>query len=260
MRSVILLVLIFFFMNSYAQNYELKFRSTSHLTVDLHTQTNMSDKQINIIEKEFRRKVNHTYVLRMNSEESYYKAQKDGNGLSIVDMGVNLIIGKNNGGDIYKNLPDSTFVQQPTLSGDVYTIKDKFQPYAWELVDSTKTIKGYTCKLAKFPTNSDNNSIANFRHGLDKKNGPHQGEVNVWYTEEIPISNGPDLYWGLPGLILEADAGNTFYELIEITENPKDFKISHLEDDGQVINHDDFQVVLKKWHDDLGEKFSKKKD
>jgi len=260
MKSVFFYILFFLSINGYAQNWELKFRSTSHLTMDLHTQTNMSDKQINTVEKEFRRKVNHTFVLSVNPKESYYAAQKDGNGISIIDMGVNIILGKNDGGPIYKNSIDSTFIQQPTLSGDVYTIKDKYQPYAWELIDSTKTIKGYVCKLARFPTNSDNNSIANFRHGLDKKNGPHQGEVNVWYTEEIPISNGPDLYWGLPGLILEADAGNTFYELLVITKDPEHFKISHIEDDGQVINHDNFQGVLNNWHDELGKKFSKKKD
>ncbi len=35
---------------------------------------------------------------------------------------------------------------------------------------------------------------------------PKQIEVVAWYTPQIPVSNGPGEYWGLPGLILEINA------------------------------------------------------
>ena len=32
--------------------------------------------------------------------------------------------------------------------------------------------------------------------------------VTAWYSEQIPVSDGPDIFWGLPGLILEISLGN----------------------------------------------------
>jgi GLPGLI family protein len=33
--------------------------------------------------------------------------------------------------------------------------------------------------------------------------------ITAWYTPEIPVSQGPEGYWGLPGLILEVNDGKT---------------------------------------------------
>ncbi|MGF1533298.1 MAG: GLPGLI family protein, partial [Bernardetiaceae bacterium] len=63
-------------------------------------------------------------------------------------------------------------------------IKGDFLDYGWKLHDSTKTVLGYPCKMAI---------------GRDETNVT----VTAWYTEDIPIPNGPRLLTGLPGLILE---------------------------------------------------------
>ena len=50
-------------------------------------------------------------------------------------------------------------------------------------------------------------------------------EYTAWYTSEIPISDGPYKFWGLPGLILKiADTQNHYEFLLEsfekYTDNP----------------------------------------
>lgn len=56
----------------------------------------------------------------------------------------------------------------------------------WSLTEETEVLLGYFCKKATFQ-----------RNGV---------EFSAWYTEEIPISDGPFLYSGLPGLILKVSS------------------------------------------------------
>ncbi len=54
----------------------------------------------------------------------------------------------------------------------------------WAFTNETKKIEGYTCKKA----------VGKY----------HNKTITVWYTEEIPISEGPYTFKNLPGLVLEA--------------------------------------------------------
>ncbi len=63
-------------------------------------------------------------------------------------------------------------------------IADSLPVLSWEILDEEpQTILGYSCKKAK---------VLDFGK-----------EVYAWYTEDIPISDGPGKFVGLPGLILK---------------------------------------------------------
>ena len=51
---------------------------------------------------------------------------------------------------------------------------------------------------------------------------PKKITVTAWYTPQIPVSNGPGEYWGLPGLILEINEGRTTILCTEIVLNPSE--------------------------------------
>ncbi len=55
----------------------------------------------------------------------------------------------------------------------------------WELTNETKNINGLECFKA------------------EAKNFPM---LTVWYTKELPVSNGPSIYQGLPGLVVFAES------------------------------------------------------
>ncbi|MFN4084750.1 MAG: GLPGLI family protein [Spirosomataceae bacterium] len=55
--------------------------------------------------------------------------------------------------------------------------------YAWEVMDTTKTVNGFTCRKATLQ---------------------HLGNTyEAWFTDEVPVFDGPYFFHGLPGLILE---------------------------------------------------------
>ena len=101
----------------------------------------------------------------------------------------------------YKNYPKgklTTWAPRAT----VYQIEEDYEKQAWALVDdSVKTVCGYKCHLA----------TCSFR-GRDYK---------AWYTTQLPYSNGPWKFNGLPGLITEVyDTKNHYhFTLVNIKKN-----------------------------------------
>lgn len=69
--------------------------------------------------------------------------------------------------------------------------KAKLPAPEWVLQDGQKEVLGYLCKQAR-------------THYLGRT-------WFVWYTEEIPVSAGPWLLRGLPGLILAAEDSNRYF-------------------------------------------------
>lgn len=89
----------------------------------------------------------------------------------------------------YKSFDEDKLRIQFALDNSVRAIKDTIPNYKWSFHNDSKEILGYICKKAT--------TIAN-------KSGIEQN-ITAWYTPDIPISDGPLDYSGLPGLILELE-------------------------------------------------------
>lgn len=66
-------------------------------------------------------------------------------------------------------------------------VVDNFYDWQWEITNEKKEINGYVCTKA-----------------ISKINGYH---FEAWFTDEIPISAGPEKFDSLPGLILYVNTG-----------------------------------------------------
>jgi GLPGLI family protein len=82
-------------------------------------------------------------------------------------------------------------------------LRDTLNRINWKIIPGTKTILGYKCKIAK----------GNFR-GRD---------YSAYFCPEIPVSDGPFKFQGLPGLILEIYSMDNFikYTALEVVTNEK---------------------------------------
>ncbi|MDR0824243.1 MAG: GLPGLI family protein [Prevotella sp.] len=118
---------------------------------------------------------------------------------------------------VYKNYPNKgrlTYIEQ--MIKPWYRYEETLERPVWKLQDEKKEIIGYKCQKAT--------TLFRGRAWI------------VWFTNEIPISDGPWKLWGLPGLILEAADANDIYHFtaLGIKKNDKTSIIQPLKN--QYIN------------------------
>ncbi|AZQ43461.1 GLPGLI family protein [Nonlabens ponticola] len=155
---------------------------------------------------------------------------------------------------IYKNLQDQEFIMKDQIFGKDFLITDKLKTYQWQPTQETKQIGNYTCYKATYtPELTEEQKKAKEEKKEDAKKGSLfalmddvDPTIEVWYTPEIPIANGPGEYHGLPGLILEVKERNTILLCTKIVMNPEeDFEIDQPRG-GKTITQEKFDALQKK--------------
>lgn len=101
----------------------------------------------------------------------------------------------------YKNLKTRELQLKRKRQMVVFCVEDKLGDFKWEIQNVTKKILGYDCFQA----------ISSYQ----------SKPIVAWFATEIPISNGPLEYGGLPGLILELKIWDnmSIFKAIEIYSN-----------------------------------------
>lgn len=85
---------------------------------------------------------------------------------------------------IYKNYPPGRLTHTEQICTDWFRYEEEMPRIEWELTDSVATVLSYECRAA----------VCRFRGR----------EWTAFYTEEIPLMEGPWKLHGLPGLIMKA--------------------------------------------------------
>jgi len=86
----------------------------------------------------------------------------------------------------YYHHPEKKFqVRQTEFMTRLFREESELSKIKWKMATASKEILGYTCMLAE--TELDDQKIM------------------AWFTPDIPISAGPERYYGLPGLMLEVN-------------------------------------------------------
>ena len=131
--------------------------------------------------------------------------------------------------------------------GKVFLIKDNFIEYDWELTGETKNIGNYTSYKAVYEIEEEDIQIDNINGGLKEEKVTIKRIVVAWYTPDVPISNGPSNYGGLPGLILEVNDGDQTIVCSEIILNPKEIKEINEPTKGKIVTREKFgKISLEK--------------
>lgn len=182
-----------------------------------------------------------TFTLTFNKSESLYKEDvvlSTPNGSNQMKS-FSLLGG---GSDIlYKNITENRITNKKELQGKLFLIKDEMIAYNWKLTGETKNIGSYTCYKAIYEKEIVQQKI------LENENKENQIiTITAWYTPVIPVSNGPENFWGLPGLILEVNDGTNMMICTEIQLNSK--KKLQLKEPkrGKVVSLKDFKEIERK--------------
>lgn len=241
--------------NLNAQDFQGQATYISKSTMDLgNWGKRLSEAQKKQVMANLKNRLEKTYVLNFNKEESFFK---EGDKLDAMS-GATDSWGKNfAAGDQYKNVKTNTQIQDQEFYGKRFLVKDKLQPIKWIMGTETKQIGNYTCFKATASIPTDELTWYSFswdklRRGNSTEIVEGEAEqpeipmtqVEAWYAPQIPVGHGPSEYWGLPGLILEVSAGDTTMLCSKLVLNPTEALVIEAPDKGKEITKDEYQATL----------------
>lgn len=218
----------------------------------------MSEEQKKQVAARLKNRLEKTYVLTFNKEESFFVEDEKLDAMS----GATDSWGKNfTPGDQYKNVKTNTQIQNQEFYGKKFLVKDSLQAITWIMGKESKQIGNYMCfkATALIPTNEltwFNFSWSKLRNNTPKETDSitttaepkeieiEMTEVEAWYSPQIPVGHGPSEYWGLPGLILEVSAGDTTMLCSKIVMNPKEKVGIKAPEKGKEVTKTEYQAIV----------------
>lgn len=250
MKMIISVLILSFFSGTslYAQNIEgVAFYKSFHSLnkeKDTVSRSGAEEKLRDDLMKQIQSQLQKEFKLTFKGAESVYSEETK---LAIPKPaptgGITITIGQSNDVD-YRNLKDSTYVRETEIQNKLFLIEDKLKKIDWKLEKETKNIGQYTCFKATF-TRQEQTEKYDY-----KKNEPYEAEdtvvTTVWYAPQIPLSHGPDEYWGLPGLILEVSEGERSLLCYKVVLNPKDIIEFKIPSKGKRVDQSEYDRIAKK--------------
>ena len=211
------------------------------------------------------------YILTFNQSESLYKEEagletpgQGGGGMRFGMMNAT-------GGNQYKNVKAQQLIQEQEFFGKQFLINDSLRKLDWEMGAETKMIGKYMCFKATAVKKVEGFDFSSFRRrpndekpkdstntenkAVEKEEAPREIMVTAWYTPQIPVNQGPDVYWGLPGLILEVSADRTTILCSKIILNPSEKDVFKVPSKGKEVTQKEYDIIVKKKTEEMREMF-----
>jgi GLPGLI family protein len=242
------------------------------------------------IEERMKKMFEKTYVLNFDRSSSIYKeeekldapGQDGGRGRMMMSM-------MGGGGTQYKNAKEKIYSVDKEFFGKEFLIKDSLTVYKWQMGSETKKIGEYTCYKATAVVATDASDFRNFRRKESSSNDSENNKevskedkeaakkakdsidsnkktnfmddleqikektITAWYCPEIPINQGPDKYWGLPGLILEVNDGTTILLCSKIVLNSKEKVEIKAPKTGKIVSQKEYDTIVAKKMEEMRE-------
>src|SRR5690625_1966270 len=127
---------------------------------------------------------------------------------------------------VYKNFDNGKVIATENLASKIYGYQEPDVPLDWNITSGSKNYFGYQAQKAT-------TSFA----GRD---------YEAWFTMEIPLPDGPYVFSGLPGLIVELYDTQKHYHFsllsVEKLEEPKDWELGKVEE----VSKEEFREIRAK--------------
>ncbi|MFD1063038.1 GLPGLI family protein [Winogradskyella litorisediminis] len=270
---IMFLVLVLVLSTANAQDFHgvatYKTQRSIDIKMDSTNNPGMSSDMQKQMQAMLKKQFQKTFDLSFNKEASIYREEESlappqvGGG----DMQM-VFVGAGGGSDVlYKNTKTGKYIDQKDTMGKVFLVKDDLKKIDWKLESETKFIGQYQCfkatyikmvpkprELSSFSVHEDDN-----KDGKEEKPEMIERVVTAWYTLQIPVNNGPAMYQGLPGLILEVHDGKLNIVCSKIVINPED-KIEITEPKkGKEVSLEEYEKIMEKKRKEMLERYAPKK-
>lgn len=245
--KVLLIVFIFTISGIQAQEFQgiatYKTQRKLDIQIDSTQVGGMQDEIMAMLKKQFEK----TYILTFNKEESLYMEDES---LAPPSVGGSMVFVSNIGGsgELYKNIKAQRYVQESDLLGKLFLIQDSLKTNEWKLHSDTKNIGNYTCFKATLEREVETT--------FDDDSKETQ-TVTAWYTPQIPVSNGPEKFQGLPGLILEISYDSQTILCSKILLNPAKQITIKQPTTGDSVSQSEFDAISLKKMEEIESRYER---
>ncbi|NMH27229.1 GLPGLI family protein [Flavobacterium silvaticum] len=252
--------------------YESK-TSTADFQNRMQGNRDITPEMQKMFEERMKKAFEKTFILNFNKSESIYKEEEKleapGQNQGGFRMMTSMMGG---GGTFYKNVKTKSYAVDKEFMGKEFLVKDSLKTIKWEMSGDSKQIGGYTCYKATAVLPASKSDLRNFRPRRQEEDEKKKAEeakkkadsekktnlmdevelakeitITAWFAPEIPVSQGPESYWGLPGLILEVSDGKTVILCSKVVLNSKDKVEIKAPKKGKEISQAEYDdVVVKK--------------
>ena len=201
-----------------------------------------------------------TFTLLFNKHEAVYEENEELEKPSAPSGGFSVSISMNGGGKKYMNTKEKISLEEDEVFEKEFLIEEPLVQPDWKLINESKKIGEYSCFKAELivpVTDVQKQNYQDFlkreekKPALFKMEEPKDKVITAWYTPEIPMSFGPDNYWGLPGLILEINEENMIILCSKVVLNTKSKLNVKRPKKGDKVSQKEFDAIQKKKLDSM---------
>ena len=242
MSKIYFSILIFwvFSFNLYAQNsFEINYKVFPKDI--LENKKNLSQQTIRLVEKGAEYSRREDYVLEIDNSSSYFfkvdKLNANEDPLSNVYEGISESF-TNFNNYVYYDLKENYIVFNKNVIYSDYSVKRKPINFNWKIFKEYKKIKGFNAQKAE----GEYNDILTGKKIV----------VQAWFINEISITTGPDIFMGLPGLIVELDLPRSIIKISKINETDN-INISYTKKEKDVLSNEQFDKIISNSKDKIKE-------
>jgi GLPGLI family protein len=224
----ILVIVMFLSVNGFSQEFQGRAFYMSKMNVNMDFMKNMPPDRVKYMKARMKTATEKNFTLEFNSNSSYFAEEErlDPSGQGGGFNWMQFVTGPGQG-NIYKDLQSNMFVNKKELFGKIFLVKDSLKSNKWVMTGESKKIGIYNALKATITKEVEERvmSFGRPRPGeapAEPEMRTREVVMSAWFTPEIPVSTGPSMYGGLPGLILEINDDRTTILCTKVIINPKD--------------------------------------
>jgi GLPGLI family protein len=214
----------------------------THQKIDVSIDsTEISEERQEALSAMLAKQFNKSYELVFDKKQSSYKEQEKLDEPSAPAGGAMVFVMMSDASSLlYKNTEEKNYASQRDVFGKGFLVKDELETRDWKMTSESKQIGQYTCYKATATRMTG--PVVSIKNGVRSESPGEEITITAWYAPEIPVSNGPELYWGLPGLIMEVHDGNQVIVCTKLILNTQD-KIEE-PTKGKVVTEEEYEEIM----------------
>ncbi|WP_177732061.1 GLPGLI family protein [Flavobacterium inviolabile] len=267
-KKIVTAIAVFgFAITSFAQNFQGMAVYESKTTIsDFKMEgRDITPEMQKMIQERMKKMLEKTFALNFDRSTSIYKEEEKLDAPGQQGPGsrmMNSMMGS--GGTFFKNVKEKSYTVDKEFMGKEFLIVDSLPKLNWKLESETKKIGDYNCFKATAVKPVSQSDFRNFRRKKEDTKSdeakkekttnfmedfemPKEVTITAWYTPDVPVNQGPESYWGLPGLILEVNDGKTVIVCSKVVLNAKDKVEIKASKNGKVVKQKEYDdIVVKK--------------